>query len=636
MANKNLPKYQFIIWLLIFITSFCLLSYGEALYLQKQDSDILSVKAYQFSIDILKEKLPNVETITEYDQDKVLEEAPNVFQVTLEGTKGSIWYCVIQYMELENTFKVIELVEAVTANETVTGEDSSIKEEFKEGEIKGGILTHDETWSGQILVTKHIVVPEGVKLTIEPGTKVRFKHYRGYKEPGKRIGLEVNGGTLLALGKPNQQIWFTSDAEEPINGDWLEIFLNNTKTSRLDYVIVEFSLLGIKQFDSEVPVTNSIIRWTNTEGLYAERSTPVFKNNTLYENGYHEIALEHYNRDVTIRNNIFRNGCVAIHFQETTALVENNYFTNYDNEVISVCADSEVIIRNNKFRNFGNKKMVILTESESSAIIERNDFDKGNLPIPSFDYEDIQDHKLGYIPGDPEDRYLYVFDAEDETRRVIKRIGEGLGFSWSLFYAEGFLWTFSFEAQGFVRIDPSTGEYKIYKNDGEMLIARGLVYDGEYFWANDFSRLKIIKFKLYGDAIKIIDSFDVPEKENGGTVGLAYDGEFLLYHSRDGRRLYKIDQEGKINDIIEIKIDAKHREISGPFVWTGEYFWTVGDKGLAKLTADGELVGEIYGVADGVFAIAWDGQYLWTFQRTCEMWDDAKIFHIEIIDDSLF
>jgi len=101
----------------------------------------------------------------------------------------------------------------------------------------------------------------------------------------------------------------------------------------------------------------------------------------------------------------------------------------------------------------------------------------------------------------------------DETRRVIKRVGKGLSFGRSLFYADSFLWTFSFEAQSFIRINPSTGKTKIFENDGEMLIARGLVFDGEYFWANDFSRLKIIKFIIDGDSIKIIDSFDVPKRK---------------------------------------------------------------------------------------------------------------------------
>jgi len=75
--------------------------------------------------------------------------------------------------------------------------------------------------------------------------------------------------------------------------------------------------------------------------------------------------------------------------------------------------------------------------------------------------------------------------------------------------------------------------------------------------------------------------------------------------------------------------------IPGTFVWTGDYYWvSVYDK-LIKLTEDGEIVWEIYGVADGAFAVAWDGEYLWTVQRTCEMWNDAKIFQVEILDDSL-
>ena len=32
--------------------------------------------------------------------------------------------------------------------------------------------------------------------------------------------------------------------------------------------------------------------------------------------------------------------------------------------------------------------------------------------------------------------------------------------------------------------------------------------------------------------------------------------------------------------------------------------------------------------------MAWDGEYLWTLQRTCEMWDDPKIYQIEILDDT--
>ncbi|GEM_PF-4903871 len=52
-------------------------------------------------------------------------------------------------------------------------------------QTKAGTLEQDETWSGEILVTGGITVPQGVTLTIGPGTSVVFKHYRGYKEPEK-------------------------------------------------------------------------------------------------------------------------------------------------------------------------------------------------------------------------------------------------------------------------------------------------------------------------------------------------------------------------------------------------------------------------------------------------------------------
>jgi len=45
------------------------------------------------------------------------------------------------------------------------------------------------------------------------------------------------------------------------------------------------------------------------------------------------------------------------------------------------------------------------------------------------------------------------------------------------------------------------------------------------------------------------------------------------------------------------------------------------------------LVGKIYHAAEGTIGIIWDSTYLWTNQNTCEVWNDGKIFQIEILDD---
>jgi len=496
---------------------------------------------------------------------------------------------------------------------------------------KSGRLTRDEIWSGQIHVTQTVFVPGEVTLTIEPGTTVKFQHYRGYRKG--RVGLFVGEGTLKAIGTPKKQIWFTSDADEPINGDWAGIGLFNTKNSSFDYVIVEFGGIGIEQFDSEVTISNSIIRWNNSEGLYAERSKPIFKNNILYGNGNHEIALEQYNKDVQILHNFFKGGHFGVHFEKTTGYLEGNYFKNYSHLAITAGMESNITVVRNKFENVRSQPPISVYD-KSTAEIRDNDFGDGSVPIPQFDYKDIRKFELGYVPGDPEDKYLYIYNPVDETRKVVKKIGKGLSFGWALVYAQNKLWRFSLgggeigESLDFIEIDPVTGQFQKYGNN-EIMNPRGLTYDGEYFWVNDFSLLKIFKFKLNGNFIEILDSFEIPEKDMGGTSGLTTDGDYLYLRSRSGSKLYKLDKKGNIVDEIPFRG-------GGALVWTGEYFWSNGGpRGLSKWTKEGKLVGSIYPPAAHTWALAWDGNYLWSIQRTCEMWNDPKIYQIEILDDSL-
>lgn len=499
--------------------------------------------------------------------------------------------------------------------------------DFEEEEC--GVISKDTTWSGEVHAQCNTFVEAGVTLTIEPGTVIKFKHDRNYKT-FERAGLSTNGGTIIAKGTPDEQIWFTSDAEAPINGDWNGIALENTEDSIFDYVIVEYGEMGIEQFDAKVPVTNSIIRWSNAEGLYAERSEPYFEYNTFYANGYHDIALEQYNTNVQILNNYFHDSNYAIHHEETIAHIEGNYFHNYTNKqwVITAGMESEVTLINNKFENIPEEEPIFIDGEESGAtyVMEGNDFGDGSVEPPVLDYQDIKKTEIDYIPGDPEDEFPYIYASEDETRRVVNTFGEGQSFGWSLEYADGYIWRFD---GNFLRIDPVTGETKhFYNNQLEIMNPRGLTWDGEYFWVNDFSLQQIFKFTITGDRVEILEQFDIPDKEIGGSSGLAFDGEYLYYRSRNGQ-VVQLDKSG--NEIKRLEIGG------GSLVWTGEYFWTTGGcrKGLCKYTKDGTLVGEIYYPAKDPWAIAWDGEYLWTNQRTCEVWDDNKIYQIEIKDDSV-
>ncbi len=490
-----------------------------------------------------------------------------------------------------------------------------------------GALERDEVWQGNVHVTCTVTVPPGVELTIKPGTVVKFRHDRDYRT-FDRAGLSVEG-TVKAVGERGAMIWFTSDAEDPTNGDWAGISVEDSDSSEFGFVVVEFGQMGIEQFDSSTPVTDSIIRWNNAEGLYAERSSPLFEKNLLYSNGYHEIALEQYNEGVVIRGNLFRDGVGAVHNEKTESRIVGNHFSNYRWPPITAGMESEVEIVDNFFGEGVEAGWHVYGGANHKA--EGNEF--GVERAPDLGFENLENFELGYIPGDEGDRFPYVYAEEDETRRVVKRLGRDLFFGWSLTYADGHLWRFSLDAReageslDFIRIDPETGETERYGND-VIMNPRGLTHDGEFFYANDFSLLKVFKFRLEGDHIEVVDFFPIPEKEKGGSNGLATDGEFLYLRKRDGSGLYRLTKGGELAGTLQIP--------GASLVWTGDHFWTAYScpKGLCRYAKDGELAGEIYPAADGTWAMAWDGEHLWTIQRTCENWNDPKIYQVEILDDS--
>ncbi len=92
------------------------------------------------------------------------------------------------------------------------------------------VLRTDTVWSGQVTIDGVVVVERGARLTIEPGTVVRFvKRDRN----GDGIGdgeLRVLG-TVLAEGKGEAPIVFESAAASPAPMDWsfVMVFASNGK-----------------------------------------------------------------------------------------------------------------------------------------------------------------------------------------------------------------------------------------------------------------------------------------------------------------------------------------------------------------------------------------------------------------------
>lgn len=495
--------------------------------------------------------------------------------------------------------------------------------------IVGGTLSEDTTWQGFIHVEDSVVVPENVTLTILPGTFLEFEHYRGYKG-GSRKSISSTGGDIVAIGTPEKQIWFTSDADDPINGDWGGIYCMNTNATVFKYAIIEFAFIGIESGGSRLNISHTIIRWIHAEGVYSSRSTCLIESCLIYDNGYHDLSLEDFNPNITVRFNIFNGGNFAIYSEATNVDIFGNYFVNYTGTAVSGNLYSNLTIVENKFQDVGSQ---IILDSTTTNLTAGNDLmGNGTVPIPYLDYNCPEPRKLGYVPGDPEDRYLYIYPDLDETRQIIRKLENETTFDWSLEYVNGCLWKFEhrsfFEGslQDFVKINLTTEAKEQFGND-IIPNPNGLAYDGEHFWTHDIVLDKIYKFQPNAsNLIDIIAVYDIPMGVDS-VIGVASDGTFIYFSN--AQHIYRLD---KTMNLIET-INLVGGSAVGGITWTGTHFWCGEEQMLTKWNINGTIAGQIYPAAEGTIGITWDGTTLWTSQKTCESWLDAKIFQLDIIDD---
>ncbi len=82
------------------------------------------------------------------------------------------------------------------------------------------------------------------------------------------------------------------------------------------------------------------------------------------------------------------------------------------------------------------------------------------------------------------DGYMYVYPDSDETRRVVNKIGGGLGLTWTVAWDGEAIWR-STPWGDVYRLDPQSGAIlKQSSYPGPQM--RGMTFDGELLWINDF------------------------------------------------------------------------------------------------------------------------------------------------------
>ena len=505
-----------------------------------------------------------------------------------------------------------------------------------------GSIASDQVWQSRVDLVDETSVEPGATLTILPGTVVLIRHCRDYTaEMCHKIGLSVSG-KLIAEGTPDAPIVFTSDADDPSNGDWRFISFRDSQGSSIRYAVVEFGQQGVNIWNSDLTIADSTIRWNNWEGIYLESyATPIIERNHIYQNGSNGIAMEQYNDAVVRRNEIWGSRTHGIHVDASRAVVEQNILRDNLASGLSL-DDSAVVVAVGNLVTGNAGPGIRCGEGENSVQEAANDLQGNSGPdtncppeafsdasyalptVSSLNLEapDYGAYELGYIPGDPAlDRYQYIFPAEDETRRVVNRIGKGLGLSWSLAWDGEAIWTSTLWGSIY-RLDPEGGAV-LKELTAPSPQPWGMTFDGDNLWISDFAEKTI--YSLDPGTGGVVDSFPAPDVV-GGAKGLAWDGQYLYAMGWTSPILYRLDRQGNVLGQVELEGGA-----GGGLTYDGANFWAPCG-GICQFDRTGRLLGWIHAASDGTWDLAWDGQYLWASQRTNENWVDDKIYQIQILE----
>ena len=165
--------------------------------------------------------------------------------------------------------------------------------------IHQGTITKDEVWKkadGPHIIRGEVSVDsaQGVTVTIEPGTVVRF-------EEGASLWFGYNErGVLKAQGTADQPIIFTSAAANPAKGDWNTIYLGNGSAStgmtpcKISYAgKSDYAALTVSGKVNTPTLQNCVIEESAGHGiaLQNDASFKVFTGNTIKTSGENPIHL---------------------------------------------------------------------------------------------------------------------------------------------------------------------------------------------------------------------------------------------------------------------------------------------------------------------------------------------------------
>jgi parallel beta-helix repeat protein len=156
----------------------------------------------------------------------------------------------------------------------------------------GKVIASDTVWKDEVLISEDILIPEGITLTILPGTVINISPSEGTKTDPEYISSLTEiivRGTLKAEGTDDAQILFQSI--EKLSRGWAGIIIDGG-VAYLNSCRIQNAETGINIINGALTIENSILR-ENRYGLVAQgrKAKVVIKDTRVTENDYGIFSL---------------------------------------------------------------------------------------------------------------------------------------------------------------------------------------------------------------------------------------------------------------------------------------------------------------------------------------------------------
>lgn len=159
--------------------------------------------------------------------------------------------------------------------------------------VTAQVLTKDTAWSGTVTIAEDIVVPEGITLTIAPGTIIKIAQAESTKTDPEYLSplTEITiRGSLRAEGNEAAPIAFLAETTG-IPGNWAGILVDGG-TASFRHCSIKDADTGLHVFSGTADLNNSLIRG-NRYGVTAQGSGSHVRMTatTVRENDYGQSTL---------------------------------------------------------------------------------------------------------------------------------------------------------------------------------------------------------------------------------------------------------------------------------------------------------------------------------------------------------